>query len=185
MSVLSMEPTCRASRAVPAPGDRSSIALIGIGCAAGLAVEHPVVLRGAQNPLHVVLRFRERNVVDEFVLVEARALGPPSHDAVLAGVVAGKRVVRLRRTARPAPRSRVVPSRMLVSALVSVDVLKRVMPSVRARRRPVAGTICIRPHALADERMLRVEGRFLRDERGDQIRVEIVRGAEYLRIQSQ
>ncbi len=60
---------------------------------ATLAVQHPVVLRGAQDPLDVVLRLGERDVVDELVLIEPRPLGAPADDPVLAGVVAGKGVV--------------------------------------------------------------------------------------------
>ena len=47
-----------------------------------------------------------------------------------------------------------VPSRMLVSPLVSIDVVKRLMPSDVASRRPVLGRICISPQALATERAL-------------------------------
>ena len=61
--------------------------------AAALAVEHPIVFRRSQDPLDVVLRLGERNVVDELVLVEARALRPPADDPALAGVVARQRVV--------------------------------------------------------------------------------------------
>ena len=65
----------------------------GTGLRAALAVEPPVVLGGAEDPLHVVLRLGERNVVDELVFVEAGALRLPADDAALAGVVAGQRVV--------------------------------------------------------------------------------------------
>ncbi len=40
---------------------------------------------------------------------------------------------------------------MLISGLVSVAVVNLLMPSDRARRRPVAGTICISPQAFATD----------------------------------
>ena len=46
-----------------------------------------------------------------------------------------------------------MPSRMLVRGFVRLAVENRRMPSVRASRRPVAGTICISPHALAEDLM--------------------------------
>src|SRR5438093_1131672 len=61
---------------------------------AGLAVQPAVVLGGAENSLHVVLRLGERDVVDELVFLEARPLRLPSHDAALARVVAREGVVR-------------------------------------------------------------------------------------------
>ena len=68
-------------------------------------VQAPVVLGGAEDPLHVVLRLGERDVVDELVLVEARPLRLPADDAAFAGVVAGQRVVGAAELRRPAARS--------------------------------------------------------------------------------
>src|SRR4029450_4469355 len=65
----------------------------GDGPAAALAVEEPIVLGGAKNALDVVLRFGERDVVDEFVFLETGPLSLPSDDAAFAGIVASERVV--------------------------------------------------------------------------------------------
>ena len=72
---------------------RRRIAPVCIGAARLGAVQPAIVFCGAENLLHVVLRLGERDVVDEFLTVDARSLGNPSRHAVLAGVVAGKRIV--------------------------------------------------------------------------------------------
>src|SRR5687768_11242117 len=58
------------------------------------AIQTAVVFGCAENPLHVVLRFRKRNVVDELILVQPRPFGLPPQHTTLPGVVAGERVVR-------------------------------------------------------------------------------------------
>ena len=76
----------------PAPSSGVSVEMVrGIGCRPDTA--EPVVFRGAEDPLHVVLRLGKRDVVDELVLVEPGTLRLPPDDAAVARVVAGKRVV--------------------------------------------------------------------------------------------
>src|SRR5689334_17568077 len=55
------------------------------------AVENAVILGSPDDPLHVVLRLGERNVVDELIAVESRALGQPPDNALWSCVVRGKR----------------------------------------------------------------------------------------------
>ena len=61
-----------------------------------------IVFRGAKHALHVVLGFRERDVVDELVFVESGALLLPPHHTALSGVIAGERVVGATKAATPA-----------------------------------------------------------------------------------
>ena len=68
----------------------------------------------------------------------------------------------------------------LTEGSVSRPVLNGLMPIRRAKPRPVAGMICIRPMAPADERICGVEGRLLRGQRGDQVLVEAVLGGAAL-----
>jgi hypothetical protein len=58
-----------------------------------LAVEAPVILSRAENPLHVVLRFLIGDVVDPLILRQARRVLIPATHAMFAGVVTGQRVV--------------------------------------------------------------------------------------------
>src|SRR6185295_218227 len=55
------------------------------------AIQGPVVLGGAENPLHVILRLRERNVVHELVAVDAAAFRDPLDDPSIARVVGRQR----------------------------------------------------------------------------------------------
>ena len=57
-------------------------------------VETAVVLGGAEDPLHVVLRLGKRDVVDELVALEAWLGGNPLRDAARAGVVGRQREVQ-------------------------------------------------------------------------------------------
>src|SRR5688572_16984663 len=57
------------------------------------SIKPPVVVCRSENALHVILSLGKRDVVDEFVLLESGPLGNPACNAVLAGVVAGERVV--------------------------------------------------------------------------------------------
>ena len=57
------------------------------------AIETAIVLGRAEDLLHVILRLRKRDVVDELVAVDARPLGNPAGDATRAGVVGRQRVV--------------------------------------------------------------------------------------------
>src|SRR6476646_6970532 len=56
-----------------------------------VAVQAPVVFRRADDALHVVLRLREWDVVDELVTAQARTIAEPADDAILARVVGGER----------------------------------------------------------------------------------------------
>src|SRR5262249_27361428 len=56
-------------------------------------VEAPVVVRLTDDLADVVLRFRERNVVDELVAIDTGALGDPAVHAAWPGVVRGERVM--------------------------------------------------------------------------------------------
>ncbi len=60
-------------------------------------IKPAVIVGGPENPFHVVLRFRKRNVVDELVLVESGALGDPLRNPGLTGVIARQRIVGCRR----------------------------------------------------------------------------------------
>src|SRR6187431_1699173 len=62
------------------------------GCS---AVQQAVVLRRSENPLHVVLRLGERDVIDELVLFEIGPLGAPAIHPVLACVVGRERRGRI------------------------------------------------------------------------------------------
>ena len=63
------------------------------GMRGAVGIETAIVLCRPENPLHVVLRLRERDVVDELVLVESGALCLPPDHAAVPRVVAGERVV--------------------------------------------------------------------------------------------
>ena len=59
-----------------APAGPSSISVCQVAVHRNaVQVEAAVVFDGPENPLHVVLRLLERDVVDEFVLLESRAFG--------------------------------------------------------------------------------------------------------------
>src|SRR5690606_26357397 len=59
-----------------------------------VAVQAPVVDRRSENLLHVDLRLRERDVVDQLGLLARPAIGLPPDDASRPGVVAGQRIRR-------------------------------------------------------------------------------------------
>src|SRR5690348_252715 len=64
------------------------------------AVNHAVDFGVAQNDLHVVARFRERDRFHEFRNFVVIAFGAPKRDAIFAGVKRGQRIFRCAKIAQ-------------------------------------------------------------------------------------
>ena len=139
-------------------------------------VQVAVILRRAEDLLHVALRFRKRDVVDELVTIDPGPLGHPSRDAIRPGVVRGQRQMSGSELADQIGEVRRAHLEIAVRRRQQADrktpgEVQRLRVLAASRRQELHQTVGV-------GRRFHVGGKrgLLRDQRGDHVRIEIVLG---------